>query len=189
MSKFFAVLLILLAATASAVFHSCGKAPKKLEIEKTEAAAEDTEPAGIAQKLSGVKYTQSKDGKLEWELTATGVQQALEGPTQLQQVKITYFGDPDKITVVTADSGEYETATKNARLHGNVLVKMTDGTSLSASALVWDQATRLLTGEGQVKISQGNSIIQGTGFELSPEAETIQLFQVNGVIRQEEKKT
>jgi LPS export ABC transporter protein LptC len=167
---------------------TCGRKPEKLSADEGFGAEpieqpEQAEPAEFIQELRDIKYTQSKDGRKQWELKATGVRQVLDGPTDLQHVTITYFGDDGETTTVTADAGAYDAATNNAELQGNVLVNTSDGAVISTDALHWDQQTELLTGKGNVKITRRSSIIEGKGFELSPEVETFTVFEVTGVLR------
>lgn len=167
---------------------TCGRKPEKLSTDDGFGAepveqADQAEPTKFTQELRDIKYTQSKDGRKQWELKATGVQQVLGGPAELQQITITYFGDDGKITTVTADAGSYDAATNNADLQGNVLVNTSDGAVVSTDALHWDQQTELLTGKGNVKINRQSSVIEGKGFELSPEVETFTVFEVTGILR------
>lgn len=188
MGKIFRTVVIV--CGLAVVLAACGRRPEKLvaEPESETSSTEKVGHADLARELSDIKYSQSKNGKVEWELQATGVQQALDGPTVLQQVKITYYSTDGRITVVTADSGTYDTKTKDAQLQGNVVVTTSDGATLATDSIKWDQGAGLLTGPGDVKITRSDSIIEGKGFQLSPEAETATLFQVKGVIRRGEMK-
>jgi len=186
MAKILSIASIILSAALAPTFATCGNAPDKLAAESTEVAPGDNSMQELAQELSNIKYTQNKDGRLQWELTAAGAQQALDGPAKLQQVKITYFSANGKTTVVTGDAGTYDTATNSAQLLGNVLVSSSDGMSLSTDSLQWDQKTELLSGSGEVRISRDQSVVRGRGFELSPEDESLKIFEVNGVIHKKE---
>jgi LPS export ABC transporter protein LptC len=166
---------------------SCSKKPEKLVIEEESVGPKEkqaAQPAGLAQHLQDVRYSQSKGGRLQWELAAKSVEQAGDGPTRLEEVKATYYSDDGRVTVVTADSGMYNAATGNANLQGNVTVATSDGNRVTTDALVWNQAKELLKGEGVVTMSRGNSVIKGRGFELSPEAETFKIYKVEGTIHQ-----
>jgi LPS export ABC transporter protein LptC len=188
MGKIFPLAVIFFGIAAT--FVACGRAPEKLVVEPDSETASTGKPnlADLAQELKDIKYTQSKDGKTEWELQAQGVQQALDGPTELQRVQITYYADDARVTVVTAETGIYETKTHDAELRGNVVVTTSDGATFSTDSLKWDQANGLLSGQGEVRITRGGSTILGKGFQLAPDAESVTLFQVEGVIRQGEMK-
>jgi LPS export ABC transporter protein LptC len=187
MAKGFPALFFSLGIVVILALAGCGSEPEKLVIEPEPAREEPVELAEALQELRDIKYSQSKNGKTQWELTAAGVQQALDGPTQLQRVKITYYAEGGKTTIVTGDAGAYNAMTNDAELYGNVLVNVSDGTSLSTDALRWDQTAELLIGRGDVRISRAGAIIEGRGFELSPEDESITLFEVSGSIRQGEE--
>ena len=179
------LLLIFVAAVFALI--SCGGKPEKL----TNGADGDDnrmesvgEAADIAQELRGVKYSESKEGRLQWELVAETVKQADEGPTDLEDVKITYYSDDGRVTVLTADTGRYEGAERNAVLRGNVVVRTSDGSSLMTEAIRWNQQAEMLKSEDDVIMRRGDSTIEGKGFELSPGLETFRIFNVGGTIRQ-----
>ena len=166
---------------------SCSNKPEKLVIEEESVGpkeAHSAQPAELAQQLQDVRYSQSKGGRLQWELAAKSVEQMGDGPTSLKEVKITYYSDDGRVTAATADFGMYNAATGNAKLGGNVSVTTSDGNRVTTDALVWNQAEELLKGEGVVTMSRGNSVIKGRGFELSPEAETFKIYKVEGTIHQ-----
>ncbi|MBI5116255.1 LPS export ABC transporter periplasmic protein LptC [Candidatus Poribacteria bacterium] len=163
---------------------SCDRKPEKLvpEKETEELPRQAEEPAGLAQQLQDVRYSQTKDGRLQWELTAKSVQQVIEGPTSMQNVTMTYYAADGKATVLTADSGAYDSASNNAALRGNILVKTSDGGSVRTDVLEWNQKAGVLRGLGEVTITKGHTVIQGKGFELSPELETFKMYHVKGTI-------
>ncbi|RJP73925.1 MAG: LPS export ABC transporter periplasmic protein LptC [Candidatus Abyssobacteria bacterium SURF_17] len=166
---------------------SCSNKPEKLVIEENSAETEieqSAQPDKLAQKLQDVRYSQSKGGKLQWEMAAESVEQEGDGPTRLSKVKITYYAENGRVTEATADSAMYNAATGNAKLRGNVVVTTSDGNRMTTDALAWNQAEEILRGEGVVTMSRGDSIIKGKGFELSPEAETFKIFKVEGTIHQ-----
>lgn len=164
---------------------SCDRKPEKLVPEKeTEELSRQApeEPIGLAQQLQDVRYSQTKDGRLQWELTAKSVQQVMEGPTSMQNVTMTYHAADGKATVLTADSGAYDNASNNATLRGNILVKTSDGSSVRTDTLEWNQKAGVLKGAGDVTIAKGRTVVQGKGFELSPEIETFKIYHVQGTI-------
>lgn len=168
---------------------SCSNKPEKLVDQEDKILAGEKEPAKAAdfsQELHGVKYTQSRDGKTQWELVANSVHQVADGPAKLMGVKITYYADDGKIVVLTADTGAYEASTRNISLEGNVVVNTSDGNHLNTDALKWSQKSETLNGEGDVTMTRGGSVIRGKGFELSPESETINIYEASGTVRQKE---
>jgi LPS export ABC transporter protein LptC len=182
-----ASLLFLLAVTTVFAMASCSDKPEKLVagdgFDEPEA---DTvaEPVAIAQELRGVRYSQSKGDKLLWRLDAKTVEQADGGPVDLQSVEITYYGDDGGRTVLTADVGLYDAAGRDATLRGNVIVETSDGGRVETSAVHWDQDEQKLSGEGEVILSRGDSIIMGKGFELLPEGETVKILEVTGIVHE-----
>ena len=181
------LLLLLLCLIVTLLPVSCGDKPEKLAPESAfEEPAEEkgASPAEFAQELQGVRYSQSKGDRLQWELVAQSVEQIMDGPTNLEEVKITYYSDDGKVTVLTADKGLYEDASRNATLRGNVVVTRSDNSKLSTDTLKWNQKEEMLRGEGDVTIERGRTVIKGKGFELSPIRETFSIFNVEGVIHQ-----
>lgn len=178
-------LLFTIGAVAAFALASCSSKPERLAV-KTDpdkpTAKKAKQRVEVAQKLQDVRYSQSKDDKLQWELEANSVEQISGGSTDLENVKITYYSDDGKNTVLTADSGLYDTTSRNATLRQNVLVRTSDGNSLRTNVLKWSQQEELLRGEGDVTISRGNSVLRGRGFELSPALETFTIYQVEGIL-------
>lgn len=190
MTGFLLRTLSLLGAVSMLALVACSSKPEKLvppEDEARSSSAEEPEkPLGLAQELRDVRYSQSKEGRLQWEMVASAVEQTLDGPTKLENVKITYYSDDGRVTVLTADSGQYEDSTRNAALRGNVVVTTSDGNRLKTEALTWNQQSELLEGEGDVTMTRGESIIKGKKFELSPEDETFKIYNVEGTVHEED---
>jgi LPS export ABC transporter protein LptC len=164
---------------------SCSDKPEKLALRsEAEKAAEGatSPPVEVAQQLHGVRLSQSKGDKLLWKLEAKAVEQVAEGPIHLRDVIITYYSDGGRVTVVTADTALYDEAARNARLEGNVHVQTSDGSTVETTAVQWDQDTQIITGDGEVTISKGDSTITGKGFELRPSAESFKIHQVAGEV-------
>jgi LPS export ABC transporter protein LptC len=180
-------LLLFLCCAATLAPVSCSDKPEKLAVEaEAEKPAEkkNASPTEFAQELQGVTYSQSKGDRLQWELVAKSIEQVMDGPTNLKDVKVTYYSDDGKVTVLTADEASYEDATRNTTLHGNVVITRSDDSTLSTDFLKWHQEEEMLRGEGSVMIERGESIIKGKGFELSPTRETFNIFHVEGIIHQ-----
>jgi LPS export ABC transporter protein LptC len=184
--------LIFVFAVLTAFIHvSCSDKPDKLVVPTdTEKPSEDetSSLAGVAQQLQDVTFSQSKGDKRLWKLQAKAVEQTRDGPINLENVEITYYSDNGRVTVVTADTGLYDDANRNARLEGNVKVRTSDGGRVDTTAILWDQETEVLTGDGEVTISKGNSTMTGTGFELRPSDESFKIYQVDGVLHKGDAK-
>jgi LPS export ABC transporter protein LptC len=101
-------------------------------------------------------------------------------------VKLTYYAEDGRVVTLTADSGSYEDATRNVTLQGNVVVNTSDGNHVDTDAIAWNQKSGILKGKGEVRITRGDSIIRGKGFELSPENETVNIYNVTGIIHKKE---
>ncbi len=182
-SPLFIALFILIA------LGSCSDEPEKLALPSTAERVPEQETGvslEISQELQDVRYIQSKGGRLQWELVAKSVEQMMEGPTKLNDVRMTYYAEDGGTVVVTGDSGVYEPDTRNALLRGNVVVETSDGRRMRADVLKWDQEAGTLDGEGNVRITSGGSIIKGKRFHLLPELETFKIYQVEGIVHKED---
>jgi LPS export ABC transporter protein LptC len=181
--------LFSLCSTALFLTVSCNEAPEKLAIEpevRTTDRNGDLPAADVAQQLHGVRYSASKGERLQWELVAKTVAQMEKGPTNLEEVEITYYSDDGKVTVLKADEAVYDAATRNATVRGNIVITRSDGSTLKTETLRWNQGEEKLRGEGRVTIAQGRTIIKGRGFELSPIHETFSIFEVEGIIHEDD---
>jgi LPS export ABC transporter protein LptC len=191
MNRLFRLIFILAILMASVHVVSCSDKPEKLVVPADTEKAEEEEtssPIGIAQQLQDVKFSQSKGDKRLWKLEAKAVEQVVDGPISLENIEITYYSDDGRVIVVTADTGLYSDAERNARLEGNVKVRTSDGGRVDTSAIQWDQETEVLTGDGDVTISKGNSTLTGTGFELRPSVESFKIYQVGGILHRGDAK-
>ncbi len=173
------------------LFASCGNKPEKLTTDASfeEPTEEDLDPSvKVAQELKGVRYSQSKGDRLQWELVAESARLVENGPASLERVGITYFSDDGKVISLSADEGMYDDNTRDATVRGNVVVTSSDHRTLRTDLLKWNQQEEKLKGEGAVTITQGNTIIKGTGFEVVPAKETFTIFNVEGVIHQDDMR-
>ena len=170
---------------------SCSDKPEKLVVRADSEKPEEDEASsltGLAQQLQDVRFSQSNGDKRLWKLEAKAVEQVADGPINLESIEITYYSDDGRITVVTADTGRYDDAGKNARLEGNVKVRTSDGGRVETAAIQWDQETQILTGDGLVTISKGSSTLTGTGFELHTSEESFKIYQVGGILHKGDAK-
>jgi len=184
-----ALLFFLFVLTAALAPVSCSDKPEKLTAHDSFEEPETTHPAPpleVTQELQDVRYSQNKGNKLQWQLVARTVAQTADGPINLESVEITYYGDDDRVTVITADTGLYDGDGRNAMLRGNVTVTISDGGRVETAEVLWDQEAQTLSGDGEVAITRGGSTIRGKGFELLTETETVRIYRVDGVIQRGE---
>lgn len=102
--------------------------------------------------LAGVHQTATKNGAVQWELTArTAELEAATGQMTLEQPEVEFFMEDGRRVHVTARKGILNTRTNNIEVRGNVRVK--DGRyKLTTETLTYDHKARVLLSTSPVRI-------------------------------------
>jgi LPS export ABC transporter protein LptC len=120
----------------------------------------------VAMTLADNKITEEENGKILWELTADAIE--VDPVTQnvlLHKVQGTFYSDKGTTLVVTSQEGSLDSQTKNVQLTGAVHAVASDGGDLTAPELLWQDQTKLLLGNGGVKVVKGSTILTGDKLE------------------------
>ncbi len=138
----------------------------KTESPASPAEPEAEKPAQVAMTFADNKITEEENGKILWELTAEAIE--MDPGTQnvlLHKVQGTFYSDKGTTLTVTSQEGSLDSQTKNVWLTGAVHAVASDGGDLTAPALLWQDQTKLLLGNGGVKVVKGSTTLTGDQLE------------------------
>lgn len=143
MSKRNKILLALgIAAFAALVIWAVATVPE---------APKPTEPTQDSKVMTydGNTIREEKDGRTIWELTAEHIQVDVETKNVTFETLSGKFYAKDGRTVeIHADGGNYDDATKDIAITGNVAITTSDGAKLSSKELRWTAKEELLAAVG-----------------------------------------
>jgi LPS export ABC transporter protein LptC len=131
-----------------------------------ESAAPDPARADLRMKEVEIE---EQSGNVRWRLKAD---QALvfqeEARTALRNVDVVVH-DKEREWTIRADEGEVVEKVpkvRNVEMRHNVVVTTNDGMRLETTVLHWNGADKRLWTDAPVRIVRGQSVVNGTGFEL-----------------------
>ena len=143
MSKRNKILLALgIAAFAALVIWAVATVP---EAPKPTETSQDTK----VMTYDGNTIREEKDGRTIWEFTAEHIQVDVETKNVTFETLTGKFYAKDGRTVeIHADGGNYDDATKDIAITGNVAITTSDGAKLSSKELRWTAKDELLAAVG-----------------------------------------
>jgi LPS export ABC transporter protein LptC len=139
-----------------------------------EPVAEQT--AGGVEYL-GTAFSETKDGKLQWELNADQVQAGEDKKTATLiglRAKIYKDGGQGNIQL-TANEGRMEMTEKIVTLQGNIKATSEKGAELAGNMIKWFMKEHRFTGEGNIQYRQKDTTITGDKLEADLDANIIRV--------------
>jgi len=128
-------------------------------------------PQEADYRIKEIHIDETLEGNLRWQLDADQAEVfEQEKQTLLRQVTVTVFNQ-DRVWTVKGDEGVLHNETRDVTLTGNVVVTSSDGLSLTAPDLRWENETRRLSTDGAVTIRRAGTTITGRGLEVEMAAE------------------
>ncbi|PWU18043.1 MAG: LPS export ABC transporter periplasmic protein LptC [Bdellovibrio sp.] len=123
------------------------------------------------QVMGKIHLAESREGNRDWELLAEhAVGSEAEGVWHLEVVRAMFYADQQLEYVVTGNTGEIDTRTKNMRIEGSVVTKTANGYVFKTSRVDYEARGRVLSSphlvevwgphedEGSVLTMRGNSM-------------------------------
>lgn len=123
-------------------------------------------PAKVAMTFADNKITEEENGKIIWELAAEAIE--IDPVTQnvvLHKVQGTFYSDQGTTLVLTSQEGTLDSKTKDVQLTGAVHAVASDGGDFTAPEVLWQGQTKLLFGNGGVRVVKGSTILTGDNLE------------------------
>lgn len=128
-------------------------------------------PQEADYRIKEIHIDETLEGNLRWQLDADQAEVfEQEKQTLLRQVTVKVFNQ-DRVWTVKGDEGVLHNETRDVTLTGNVVVTSSDGLSLTAPDLRWENETRRLSTDGAVTIRRAGTTITGRGLEVEMAAE------------------
>ncbi|MBI2460349.1 MAG: LPS export ABC transporter periplasmic protein LptC [Candidatus Rokubacteria bacterium] len=128
-------------------------------------------PQEADYRIKEIHIDETLEGNLRWQLDADQAEVfEQEKQTLLRQVTVTVFNQ-DRVWTVKGDEGVLHNETRDVTLTGNVVVTSSDGLSLTAPDLRWENEARRLSTDGAVTIRRAGTTITGRGLEVEMAAE------------------
>ena len=174
-----AILLICAAFAAAAV--SCGQS------DKPQRSLGTTEMAD--QEFSDFRTMESDSGQVKWILEAPVARvYNIRKLLVTDSPKITFYDENGEISsVLTADMGEYNQDTHDMTALGNVVVTTVEGYTLETESLIMLRELGEIHSEDFVKVTKGNDVLTGYGFQGYPELKNVDIkHDVRAYLRDEE---
>ena len=174
-----AILLTCAALAAAAV--SCGQG------DRPQRSLGTTEMAD--QEFSDFRTMESDSGQVKWILEAPVARvYNIRKLLVTDNPKITFYDENGEISsVLTADMGEYNQETHDMTALGNVVVTTIEGYTLETESLIMLRELGEIHSEDFVKVTKGEDILTGYGFQGYPELKNVDIKRdVRAYLRDEE---
>lgn len=156
--KFAAVMLgiALFAGLIYWAFQEGGKA------ERPDAAGGSTENMSYM----GNTISEEKDGKKVWELTAEFIEiDPKTKNTVLKNITGVFYQENGDTVTLTAPKAVYDVESRSITVMERVKAVTNKGARLDADQVVWDNENEKFSGEGSIRVTQGDTVITGDKME------------------------
>ncbi len=134
-------------------------------------------PGPADLKLDRIKYTETKEGKKEWELEAASALYFKEkGTVVLNKVRATFFGKNQETYVLVGEKGMLNTVTKSIEVYEGVKIDTSDGYQVRTGSLKYRSESRELSTPDRVVMSGPQLQVEGVGLVLDLNKERVRIL-------------
>lgn len=141
---------------------------------------DDTGPAQHVMTYDGNKITETKDGKVIWEMTADSIEVVAETKmATMNNVKCKYYTEDGKIAYLHGEKAVYNQANDDVDLLNDVKLLSTDGYVLNCNKVTWIAKEQKLVLDGEVKMKNMPQRVHATGDQMEI-TESFNVFKVKG---------
>ena len=105
---------------------------------------------------------------------------------EVDQPDLHFFEDDKPKSHVRAARGRFDTATSDIWAGGGVILVSTDGARLESDWMNYDSAMERVTSTAPVRITRGNSKVEGVGWEARPDMSELIVRHQRGEIAAED---
>ena len=161
-------ILIVVGIVGALVFRNTGEEEEPTITEEISEPAKDK----ATIEATGLKHTESKDGKIIWEIEAGNAEFFKdEERTTFDKIMVTFFYKDEYQLKLNGDSGNLNNETKNIVIKDNVIVEFADKYKLEADTLNYSTETDEITTDSPVVASGPEMNFTGKGltFNLAKE--------------------
>ena len=137
------------------------------------------------QEIDGFTLTQTREGKKIWALRA---RHALvfeeEDRVEASGVRVDFYGDETELqSTLTAASGVVMRRTNAIEVQGDVVVRSTDGTTLTTDRLTWDERTGKIRSDSFVRVTKASDVMTGSGMEADPDLRNLKVREFKAYVK------
>lgn len=131
----------------------------------------------VKVKIDRIRYSGTKDGRLEWELEADSARRSREEDlTIFENVKVTFYAKDGTPYTLTAPEGRLSEGKGEITVSGGaVVVSPKEGLTLKSDSLVYSIKKKELTTSALVDLTSERLDLRGTGLLVSIDSEEIRL--------------
>jgi len=160
---------VILICAALAAALSCGQG------DRPQRSLGTTEMAD--QEFTDFTTMESDSGQVKWILEAPVARvYNIRNLLVTDNPRITFFDENGEISsVLTADKGEYNQETHDLTALGNVVVTTKEGYTLETESLIMIRELGEIHSEDFVKVTRGNDVLTGYGFQGYPELKNVDI--------------
>jgi LPS export ABC transporter protein LptC len=134
-----------------------------------------SDPADL--KLDRLIYTETKEGKKEWELEAASASYFKDkGTVVLNKVKATFFGKNQETYVLVSEKGMLNTVTKAIEVYEGVKIDTSDGYQVRTASLKYLAESRELSTPDRVVLSGPQMQVEGVGLVLDLDKQRVRIL-------------
>ncbi len=143
----------------------------------------------ISMRFKGIRLIGKSQGKKLWVFTADSIDISRDRQNALFSGRIngSILKNEEPAVGISASELLYGIYTRNIRIPGDAVIKVTDGPTLNAKDISWDNANSKLMCSGGINASIAGSTLHGKTMTADLNAKTILITKVKGVIRIPEK--
>ncbi|UFS68654.1 LPS export ABC transporter periplasmic protein LptC [Geomonas sp. RF6] len=143
-------------------------------------------PVQIDVSLQAIRFTESRHGVKQWDLTADRAEyDKNKGRTSLARVNLTILNSSAGEIRVTADRADYDHASKNVSLSGNVQGKSASGLHFTAPQVRYVAARSTLESPEKVNFRGEGLTMEGVGMEWHTKSHKLKLSKVEAEVQPE----
>jgi LPS export ABC transporter protein LptC len=141
------------------------------------------------QEFTDFTTMESDSGRVKWRLEAPVARVYNRRKLLVTDNPEIKFYDENGLvsSILTADKGEYNQVTHDLTALGNVVVTTVEGYTLETETLIWLFELGEIHSEDFVKVTKGNDVLTGYGFQGYPELKNVDIKRdVKAYLRDEE---
>lgn len=117
--------------------------------------------------LDKVRYTETKDGKIEWRLEADSASYLkTEDVTVFKNVRVEFYSKNGRVYTMTGAEGRFDGTNKDMEIFSDVLVVSDDGYRLKTNSLKYDASERRITTKDNISLASSDMKIDGVGLVI-----------------------
>jgi LPS export ABC transporter protein LptC len=126
-------------------------------------------PRHIDLSLQEIRYTETSDGLRRWTLVAdTAAHSVSEGVSRIENIQMTFYDAQGAEDVtLAARSGSFKVDSREVEVHGDVVVKSSQGFALYTEQLIYRETDRMIRTDAPVRMVSDRMALTGNGMLLS----------------------